>query len=1066
MHAIHALASCFLVLQAVAQQQPWTLSTPRAPPLSSVQLPLSSSGAKFWSLSTPESHQQPFPVQANVHRTSTNRSSGSAENSIPEAGGPHGTAEPALQWSLSNTNGSIQVDALFPSLAHLDLLRAGVIDDPAIGLNEGLYRWIIDEPTWTYTADLTPILELLPLRPLDHTPDHAQFWLYFQGLDTIAHVYLGGELLGSTSNQHKWYAFHVPTHLLTPNASPPAHEQPRNTNITLVFNNVNAYAAQQAARFDPGYPSQIHDPKPRTTDYEYPNRIFVRKQQSDFGWDWGPALVPVGPHKPAYLISLAGGNGAQIRDASQSGSPTTKSPSVVVLASGFDIYRKGQTNNLAPPDPDANWIVNVTLTLLSSGDIHWPSLRLSIPALGLYTFDVLLSSPVVSAGLNDPVHAVFEVPSGGRHGPLLWWPRGYGEPMLYEAVVQSDELHIEVTKKVGFRTAFFDLSPVSPAEVEEEGVQPGSYFRLVVNGQQAYVMGTNMIPLDTLSPRASRADLRWLLDSSLAAHVNLIRVWGGGSYPSAELLELCDELGVMVWMDAMFAASLYPYHAEFLDQVRTEVAQVMVDVVSHPSVVVVVGNNEGELYFLGAYGRRAEDAEWKRGYELLFDHTVRNQVLEASRALSYIPCSTTTGYLSLHPYRGRYDQYDAQIELHGTGEHYGYEAAVAFDINTYPRSRFMVEFGMFSLASIHTLDRILTNKRDYHVNSSVMRAHLKHPPAGNLSYPFAADQGQHELLSAITTYLAAPSAELELRDQLQHWSYSSQLYQLLYIANQIAVYRTGAAKSQRNAGLVVWQLNDVWQATSWSSVEYGGRWKMIHYGLGQVQAPMAVVAVYNATGETLEVNLVFSSARGEQLSVEMEWFSLTGESIHVDANRTIPLHLPQRGSGSMVVHTFHRPCNTTNTNGCLLALRLNSNCSLATSWACARSTTVYWTRISSLVESLTQLAIRPQVHLIRTRRWHVVVSNPYSAFAPFVWIQHGPNHTGYFALCHILPHSCRPHNAFWLPPNSNQTLTFIRPTATPNQHNDQADDEDDEDEQEWFHSLTVSSLFDHLPPRP
>ncbi|KAJ1020680.1 hypothetical protein NDA16_004072 [Ustilago loliicola] len=297
---------------------------------------------------------------------------------------------------MSNTNGSIQIDALFPSLAHLDLLRAGIIQEPSIGLNEGLYRWIIDEPTWTYSADLTPILnQILAAEPTQT----QEYWLYFEGLDTIADIYIAGELINSTKNQHLWHAFPVSSQLVFSQGA-------SNKNITLVLHNPNDYAAEQARRFDPGYPTQVQSPtRSRAADYEYPDRIFIRKQQSDFGWDWGPALVPVGPHKPAWLITLptpvdekdhieAGQGHAELRDTAETevGKVNTGSGTVVVLSSDIDIYRKGQSNNLPPPDPDANWIINVTLTLLSSHDIGSPSLRIAIPSLDLYTFDTYLSA--------------------------------------------------------------------------------------------------------------------------------------------------------------------------------------------------------------------------------------------------------------------------------------------------------------------------------------------------------------------------------------------------------------------------------------------------------------------------------------------------------------------------------------------------------------------------------------------------------------------------------------------------------------------------------------------------
>lgn len=1047
---------------------------------------VTSSNTHVWSLSSKLSHQRPFPLRppSSSQATETVVSDQRAQAGFINDPAPAPLAANAnsadLEWSLSNANGSIRVNALFPSLAHLDLLRAGIIQDPSIGFNEGLYRWVADEPSWTYTADLEPVVQQIrATRNLAITANpQQQYWIYFEGLDTIAKVFVGGHLVGATHNQFKWHAFRVPSHLLDPDDTTTRHA--RNTNITLVFENVNEYAAQQAAEHDPGYLNQVESPRePRTSDYEYPNRIFVRKQQSDFGWDWGPALMPRGPYRPAYLIALPAS--VQSSDAvaapinthkaatSRASSYTQQSPAVLVIASAIDIYRKGQTNNLPPPDPDANWIINVTLTLLSSDVVHWPSIRLAIPSLGLYTFDALLSSPTVQAGVNQPVHAAFEIPSGGKYGPKLWWPRGYGEQNLYHVVIRSDQLRIEVRKRVGFRTAVLDLSDISRQEVNQ-GVQPGSHFRLFVNQREVYVMGTNTIPLDTLTPRINPNYLRWLLESALQANTNLIRIWGGGAYPAQELLDLCDELGIMVWMDAIFAASLYPYHQEFLREVSGEIAQVMVEVVSHPSLVAVVGNNEGELYFLGAYGTRPQDPEWLRGYQLLFDLVIRDRVKEFSRGLSYLPSSTTTGYLQLDPYQGRYDNYTRGVEIHGTGEHYGYDAQRAFDINTYPRSRFMVEFGMFSLPSIYTLDRILAplgiNDEIYSVNSTVLRAHLKHPPAANLTYPFSADVGQRELLSAVNTYFPQPLASLDAREELHQYSLSSQLYQAIFMANQISVYRRQAGRREQNRGLVVWQLNDIWEGTSWSSIEYTGRWKMAHYVYANVQAPLVAVAVYNVSDDTLELDVVYTGAKigaGEgEVSVRMDWFDFVGKPLYQRReNVTLDVTTP----GSMTISTIRNPARSvcTSSNGCYL--RLSSGRS-GSDW------TWYWTPLRNLTATLRHLEeenVRPQLRLslVSTSQkstaegghWTVEVRNTGNATAPFVFVDHGAHYLGYFATCQG-DGECRPHNVFWLNPGESRTLSFVRLIPSEDARVEWEDTE--EQRKKWFDSLSAWSLFDNL----
>ncbi|KAI3487204.1 hypothetical protein L1887_48914 [Cichorium endivia] len=616
------LASAALGL--AKHQQPWQLPPEVVP---------SNSKARVWSLSTPETHHRAFPPRPRSNAAAIDDDAGD-----PLQGWRAQAAPGHLRWTLTNANRSISVDALLPSLVHLDLLRAGIILDPAVGLNEGDQRWIADEPTWTYTADLAPILD--QIRAM-HKPSQHQYWLHFDGLDTVADVLLGGERLLHTRNQHIWHAVRIPSHLL---------EQPcaRHTNLTLVFHNTNTYAAEQARRFDPGYPNQIESPRrSRTSDYAYPHRIFVRKQQSDFGWDWGPALVPAGPHKPAYLVQLGDASSVEVPELHQAVHCRQLGGQCVAHAARG---ASGCAADGAHRDPIAGrcYARHAAVAACHRGR------------------------------LNERVHAAFELHSSGQGAPLLWWPRGYGEPRLYTLQVHSDELHIHVCRRVGFRTAVLDLERIPPAQARSERVQPGSHFRLLVNGREVYVVGTSLIPLDTLGPRAAPAYMHWLLDSAAAAHVNLLRIWGGASYPSRELLDACDQMGMLVWLDTMFAASLYPNHDAFLAEVRTEVAQAVASAVSHPSVVAVVGNNEGELYFLG--GLRPTHARCRMEARLrgaLRPRSAQRGYSTPAARFRTFHVLQPRAYVSLQPYRGRYTAYPHN-ELHGTGEHYGYDAARAW----------------------------------------------------------------------------------------------------------------------------------------------------------------------------------------------------------------------------------------------------------------------------------------------------------------------------------------------------------------------------------------------------
>ncbi|KAN0064606.1 hypothetical protein ACQY0O_002235 [Thecaphora frezii] len=910
--------------------------------------------------------------------------------------------------------------ALFPSLVHLDLLRAGVIQETSIGLNEGLHRWIIDEPQWTYTADLTSWLERYG-RSYDH------FCLCFDGLDTVADVSIGSHHVGSSDNQHLYHVFDV-TEPIGSLLSSASLAPSSGTNLTVRFSNVNKYARRKAQE-GPYYPDQRSQPRTsRTSRYEYSNRMFVRKQQSDFGWDWGPALVPSGPDKPAYLVGL--GKKTENRAVTTS-DDVGEADAFFVQRLSLDIYRKGQRNNL-PPSQDANWIVEVTLNLVSSRAFAPPKVRLVIPELELTTDDAVLSAPI-RKGFNQGLHVAFEIAATGEKAPQLWWPSGYGEAKLYNVTVYADQLGLALERRIGFRTAVLNQERVTTQEVAQ-GVQPGTKFQIEINGVAVYTQGTNVIPLDTLAPRTAPGYVRWLLESVLAVKQNLIRVWGGGSYPSTELLELCDELGVMVWSEGMFAASLYPADEAFLQTVRTEVGQQVARLTSHPSVIVMVGNNEGELYFLGGYGHLPADAAYLSDYNRLFDEVVRDAVLSSSRSLSYIPCSTTTGYVSLYPdYVPRYTN-RSDGELYGTGEHYNYDMTQSFNLSSYPVSRFVVEFGMHSMPSIYTWDRVLTSGDEYDFNGTQVRNHDKHMPAGSLEYPWNATQGQSEMTRGVEENFPVPIQHTDgdegRRELLAQWAYATQCFQAAFVGSQILAYRQGATRSERNRGLVVWQLNDVWEGTSWSSIEYGGRWKVMHYTSARTQDRVVGAPIYDAATERLALH-VLSDYWNHTIRAKTSWawYDFAGNLLSPRRTTVATLQgldsaliFAAKGLNEMLSHRRAGAAPTTPTYMHVVVEHRDPTT------GATRANEHFFTPFK-----LRDVALRdPDLSVVDTsgadtnRQAHFEVKCRGQGVAAWVWLEHPPEVVGYFVerLGEAKSSEEVPSNAFWMRPGETRRVTF------------------------------------------
>lgn len=476
-----------------------------------------------------------------------------------------------------------------------------------VGLNEGALRWIIDDG-WTYTADLSPLLS-------QGADQYDSFALHSQALDTIADISIGGKPVASTDNQFRHWTFDVTNHIQNV-----LDKTSEDRNLTILFKSAAKYADAESYK-EPFYPNADTFPDAPTTfvygEYserllfipsmdtvaplsltlfiaksnlntaEYPNRQFIRKQQSDLGWDWGPAYVPSGPIKPAYLIGfkssshnasesarrdtlpeerqLGVSRAVEREDKNSTEQASTavaiKSDGAFVTETSIDIYRKGQVNNL-PPDQNAPWIVNVSLSLWSVDEYAQPKLSLSILNTSHASGELKLSGPI-KEGQNEALHAHFEVPSSKEEGgPELWWPAALGgPPKLYEIEMRLSGMgdsSISWTKRSGFRTIVLNQEKYTAEELSAHHIQPGSKFQFEINGQPFFTNGANIITFDTFYPRISSDVLRWHLESAVLAGQSMLRIWGGAQYQSEEFYDICDELGILAWSETIFADSAYP----------------------------------------------------------------------------------------------------------------------------------------------------------------------------------------------------------------------------------------------------------------------------------------------------------------------------------------------------------------------------------------------------------------------------------------------------------------------------------------------------------------------------
>nr|WP_322633455.1 hypothetical protein [Glycomyces albidus] len=487
-------------------------------------------------------------------------------------------------------------------------------------------------------------------------------------------------------------------------------------------------------------------PRPYPMPYEA-----IRKSASNFGWDWGIATYTSGIWRPVRLESWSVARIAEVRlDA-------VPLPGGGRLEAEIVIERH---------DPDA--------ALTARASLRGSEAAVEIPAGA------------------DTVRVAVEAP-----GVRRWWPVGYGDQPLYDAELTLDTPDgplDAVERRIGFRTVRWDTEP------DDEGTP----FTLVVNDRPVFVKGANWIPDDALPVRIDRARYERRLRQALAANLNLIRVWGGGLYESEDFFELCDELGLLTWQDLLFACAAYPEEEPLRSEVEAEVREQIPRLASHPSLVLLCGNNEN-LWGYEDWGWKTilDGRTWGADYYYeLFPRLVE----ELAPRTPYIPGSPYSPP-GMHP----------NTEAHGSM--HLWEQWNRRDWTTYAehRPRFAAEFGWQGPPAWSTLVRAVSDE-PLTPESPGMIAHQK------------AAEGNTKLTRGLVPHFRVP-------DDMENWHWAMQLNQAMAVRFALEHFRSWAP---RTMGAVVWQLNDCWPVTSWSAIDGEERLKPLWHGVRSAFAPRLV----------------------------------------------------------------------------------------------------------------------------------------------------------------------------------------------------------------------------------
>lgn len=411
------------------------------------------------------------------------------------------------------------------------------------------------------------------------------------------------------------------------------------------------------------------------------------------------------------------------------------------------------------------------------------------------------------------------------HDPKIWWPSGQGSQPLY--TLETDLEGEVTTRKIGLRRLDW--------VIEKDEIDHS--FKCRINGRDITMMGANWIPADAIPSRATPAVVRDLLESAKAANMNMLRIWGGGQYEPDWFYDLCDELGILIWHDFMFSCMSYPSDRAFLDSVELEITQQVRRLSHHASIALWCGDNEviGSLNWYPE--TKADPGRYLANYDRL--NSLLHRIVEDEDPVRrFWPSSPSLGYLDFSD--GWHS--DTRGDLHYWDV---WHSAKSFDAYRSVNPRFASEFGFQSFTSMNVIETF-SEPKDRNPSSPVMENHQRN------------NGGNARIIETMTRYFRFP------RD-FEQMVFLSQIQQGLAIKTAIEYWRS---TKPRCMGTLYWQINDIWPVASWSSLDYGGQWKLMHYMARRFYNLVNVVAVPDAANTTITLKAINDT--GSPLAIGLE----------------------------------------------------------------------------------------------------------------------------------------------------------------------------------------------------
>lgn len=618
--------------------------------------------------------------------------------------------------------------------------------------------------------------------------------LVFEGLDTYADVYLNDECILKADNMFRRWSIPVRQYIREEN------------NILKVYFHS---------------PVKIDVPKWDALPYQYPasndqsengglfNKkisIFARKAGYHYGWDWGPRLVTSGIWRPVYIRAWSD---LRINDVFIEQKEVGAGRAVIA----------GHVELDADKDMDG---VLVTITDEATGRV-----------LGEWQADLKRGTNRVTVDFV-------------LHKPKLWWSNGLGEPFLYRFrtdIIAGGELLDSKTERVGIRSL----------KVVHQPDKDGHTFYIELNGRPVFAKGANYIPSDNFLPRVTPENYKRTILDAAGVNMNMLRVWGGGIYENDVFYDLCDEHGIMIWQDFMFACSMYPAEGALLDNIHQEAVDNVKRLRNHACIALWCGNNECQDAWLG-WGWKCEierqnkeyaDKIWVQ-YRQQYHVTLPGVVREYAPGTFYWPSSP----------------FAFEGEMSGTTDgdrHYWSVWHGKAPISDYDseKSRFFSEYGFQSFPEFDSVKRYAPYPEDWDIRSEVMMSHQR---------------GGDHANGLIETYLLN---EYKKPRDFRAFLYMNHVLQGDAIKTAIESHRR---QMPYNMGTLFWQHNDCWPVASWASRDYYGRWKAQHYYVRKAYDDILISSVVE--GDDLKVYAVSDRLENTSGRLQLQVCQFDGTVVH------------------------------------------------------------------------------------------------------------------------------------------------------------------------------------------